>query len=169
VLGPVQAEEHLGGAGAYGVVVAVGAGGVVCGGRVKLHVPPRGMLLVATLAILTEVVQPVLWGFPAPVWALMAGGFAMGFGIEIFGVLWETTMQQQIRGEMLSRLYAYDMLGSIALMPLGLAVVGPIANVVGIRATCFGAAVLVVAATLPVLAVRDVRELRRSAPVDAPA
>jgi tellurite resistance protein TehA-like permease len=100
----------------------------------------------------------------------MAGGFAMGFGIEIFGVLWETTMQQQIPGEKLSRLYAYDMLGSIALMPVGLAVVGPIATVIGIEATCWGAGALVVLATLPVLAVRDVRELRRvSAAVDAPA
>jgi MFS family permease len=169
VLGPVQADRHLGGAGPYGLIVAAAAVGFVASGVLMLRWRPQRMLLVATVAILTEAPQPVLWGFPAPVWALVLGGFAMGFGIEIFGVLWETTMQQQIRGEMLSRLYAYDMLGSIALMPLGLAVVGPIANVVGIRATCFGAAVLVVAATLPVLAVRDVRELRRSAPVDAPA
>jgi hypothetical protein len=61
------------------------------------------------------------------------------------------------------------MVGSIALLPLGLAVVGPIASVVGIRATCWGAAALVVLATLPVLAVRDVRELRRLPAEDAPA
>jgi MFS family permease len=100
---------------------------------------------------------------------LVAGGFLTGFGIEIFGVLWETTMQQQIRGEMLSRLYAYDMLGSIALMPLGFAVVGPIASMIGVRATCWGAAALIALATLPVLAVRDVRELRRLPAEDAGA
>jgi MFS family permease len=170
VLGPVQADRHLGGAGPYGLIVAAASAGFVASGILMLRWRPQRMLLVATLAILTEVVQPVLWGFPAAVWALMAGGFAMGFGIEIFGVLWETTMQQQIPGEKLSRLYAYDMLGSIALMPVGLAVVGPIATVIGIEATCWGAGALVVLATLPVLAVRDVRELRRvSAAVDAPA
>jgi MFS family permease len=161
VLGPVQADRHLGGAGPYGVIVSAAAAGFVVSGVMMLRWRPQRMLLVATLAILTEVVQPVLWGFPAAVWALMAGGFLMGFGIEIFGVLWDTTMQQQIPEEKLSRLYAYDMLGSIALMPVGLAVVGPIATVVGIRATCWGAAALVVLATLPVLAVREVRELRR--------
>jgi hypothetical protein len=61
------------------------------------------------------------------------------------------------------------MLGSIALMPVGLAVVGPIATIVGVRATCWGAGALIVAATLPVLAVRDVRDLRRLAAVDAAA
>jgi MFS family permease len=169
VLGPVQADLHLGGAGPYGLIVAAASVGFVASGVLMLRWRPERMLLVATLAILAEVVQPVLWGFPAAVWALLVGGFLMGFGIEIFGVLWETTMQQQIPGEKLSRLYAYDMLGSIALMPVGLAVVGPIATIVGVRATCWGAGALIVAATLPVLAVRDVRDLRRLAAVDAAA
>lgn len=162
VLGPVQADRHLGGAGPFGVVNAFAAAGFVAGGLLALRFRPERMLLAATLAVLVEVVQLVLWGFPAPVAALAAGGFVTGVGIETFGVLWDTTMQQQVPGEKLSRLYAYDMVGSFALMPVGLAVVGPIAEAVGVRATCFGAAVLIVAATLPVLAVRDVRELRRA-------
>jgi hypothetical protein len=161
VLGPVQAERFLGGAGAYGTIVAAGAAGFIAGGLLALRFRPERMLLVATLAVLAEVLPPILWGFPAPVAALAAGGFVTGLGIETFGVLWDTTMQQQIPGEKLSRLYAYDMLGSIALMPVGLAVIGPVAEVVGVRATCWGAGALIVAATLPVLAVRDVRELRR--------
>jgi MFS family permease len=164
VLGPVQAEAHLGGAGPYGLIVGAASAGFVCTGVLMLRWHPSRMLLIATLAVLVEALPVALWGIPAPVGALMAAGFLAGCGIEIFGVLWETTMQQQIRGELLSRLYAYDMLGSIALMPLGLAVVGPIASVVGVRATCFGAAALIVVATLPVLAVRDVRELRRADP-----
>jgi MFS family permease len=164
VLGPVQAQRFLGGAGPYGVILSFGAAGFVAGGLLSLRFRPQRMLLVATLAILVEVIQPVLFGFPAPVAALAAGSFVAGFGIELFGVLWETTMAQQIPGEKLSRLYAYDMLGSIAMMPVGLAVVGPIASVVGVRATCWGAAALIAAATLPVLLVRDVRELRRVDP-----
>ena len=74
---------------------------------------------------------------------------------------WDTTMQQQIPGAMLSRLYAYDMLGSVAMIPAGFAVAGPLADAIGTRATVYGAAALVVVATLPVFAVRDVRELRR--------
>jgi predicted MFS family arabinose efflux permease len=164
VLGPVQAERHLGGAGPYGLIVASAAAGFVCGGVLMLRFRPERMLLVASVAILAEVIQPILFGFPAPVAALMAGGFVTGLGIEVFGVLWDTTMQQQIPGEKLSRVYAYDMLGSIALVPVGLAVVGPVADLVGVRATCWGAAVLIAAATVPVFFVREVRELRRSEP-----
>jgi hypothetical protein len=71
-------------------------------------------------------------------------------------------MQQQISGEMLSRVYAYDMLGSIALVPVGLAAIGPLADALGTQETLYGAAALIVLVTLPVLAVRDVRELRRT-------
>ena len=80
---------------------------------------------------------------------------------ETFGVLWDTTMQQQIPERMLSRLYAYDALGSICLVPVGLAVIGPVADAIGTETTLYAAALLVIGATLPVFAVRDVRELRR--------
>ena len=43
-------------------------------------------------------------------------------------MLWDTAMQQEIPPEKLSRLYAYDVLGSWALMPLALAAVGPISS-----------------------------------------
>ena len=70
-------------------------------------------------------------------------------------------MQQEIPQDRISRVYSYDMLGSIVLVPLGQAAAGPIGQVVGSRATLFGAAALIVVATLPVLAVRDVRALGR--------
>jgi hypothetical protein len=70
-------------------------------------------------------------------------------------------MQQQIPGEKLSRVSSYDALGSIALVPVGQAVIGPIADAVGTRTTLFGAAAFVLVGTLPIFAVRDVRELRR--------
>jgi predicted MFS family arabinose efflux permease len=167
VLGPVQAERHLGGARPYGAILACGAAGYIAGGLAALRFRPERMLLVATIAVFADALPPLLFGFPAPVALIAAGAFVAGLSIEQFGVLWDTTMQQQIPGEKLSRLYAYDMLGSIALMPVGLAVAGPVADVVGVRATCFAGAVLVVAATAPVLLVRDVRELRRAQPSTA--
>ena len=49
-------------------------------------------------------------------------------------------------------------------MPVALAVIGPIADAVGVQAALFGAAALVVCATAPVLFVRDVRELQTRYP-----
>ena len=75
---------------------------------------------------------------------VVVAAFVAGYLTEIFGVLWDTTYQQEIPHEKLSRLSAYDALGSWVLMPIGYAVAGPVAAAVGNRATFIGAAVLVV-------------------------
>jgi MFS family permease len=161
VLGPVVAKEELGGARDWGLIAAALPIGMVAGALVGLRFRPQRMLLVATLAILLMPGVLVALGFPLALPLIMAAAFVAGFGIEIFGVLWDTTMQQQIPGEMLSRLYSYDMLGSIALMPVGFAVAGPVAELLGVQTTLWGAAAVAVLATLPVLLVRDVRTLER--------
>jgi hypothetical protein len=76
-------------------------------------------------------------------------------------LLWNTTMQQEIPPDKLSRVYSYDALGSLALVPLGLAVAGPFAELVGVRATLWGAAAIAVAVTLAVFLSHDVRTLER--------
>ena len=56
---------------------------------------------------------------------------------------------------------AYDGLGSVAMIPLGLAVAGPVAQAAGTRTTILGAAALSLGATLAVLLSQDVRTIRR--------
>ena len=62
--------------------------------------------------------------------------------------------------ESLSRVSSYDTLGSIALRPIGLALVGPLMMVAGIRGTLLGAAGIVFAATAAVVAVPAIRRIR---------
>jgi MFS family permease len=161
VLGPVVAEEELGGPRDWGLIVAAQAVGMVAGALIGLRFRPQRMLLAATLAILLMPGVLVVLGFPLALPVIIAAAFVAGIGIETFGVLWDTTMQQQIPGEMLSRLYSYDMLGSIALMPVGYAVAGPVAELLGVQTTLWAAAAVAVGATLPVLLVGDVQRLRR--------
>ena len=73
-------------------------------------------------------------------------------------------MQQEIPGEKLSRVGSYDALGSFVLIPLGLAVGGPIAEAIGTSTMLYAVAVLNVAAVLAVLSVAEVRTLRRAQP-----
>jgi MFS family permease len=161
VLGPVVAEDELGGARDWGLIVAAQAGGMVVGALIGLRFRPQRMLLAATLAILLMPGVLVALGFPLALPIIVGAAFIAGIGIETFGVLWDTSMQQQIPSEMLSRLYSYDMLGSIALMPIGFAVAGPIAELLGVQTTLWAAAAVAVGATLPVLFVRDIRRLER--------
>ena len=70
-------------------------------------------------------------------------------------------MQQNVPQEKLSRVSAYDALGSIIFVPLGLSLAGVVADAVGLTQALWLAAVLGTVSTLAALAVRDVRDLRR--------
>lgn len=161
VLGPVVAEDELGGAATWGVILAAGAVGTIAGGLVALRFKPQRLLLAATLTIFPFALPLVLLSFPAPAIAIGVGAFVAGVGLPLFDVFWNTAMQEQIPPEQLSRMYSYDALGSIVFIPLGAAVAGPISTVVGVTETLVGASVVIVAATLLVLLIDEVRTLRR--------
>jgi MFS family permease len=161
VLGPAIADEELGGAKAWGAILTAQAAGLVAGGLLGLRFRPRRMLVAATFGILAAPAPLVALGFPLGLPAIAAVAFLAGIGHEIFGLLWNTAMQQEIPPDKLSRVYSYDALGSIGLVPVGYAIAGPLADAIGVRATLWGAAAIGVAVTLAVLAVRDVRTLER--------
>jgi MFS family permease len=163
VLGPIVADEELGGAAAWGFIVAAEAAGFVFGAAVTLRYRPSRMLLVATLGIFPCALPILLLAGPAPVVVIAAAAFVAGVGIEIFGVLWDVTMQQEISSEQLSRVYSYDALGSFVAIPLGAAVAGPVADTIGTAETLAASALVIVAATALVLLVDEVRSLRRRA------
>ena len=161
VLGPAIAKDHLGGAKAWGLILTAQSLGLIAGGLLLLRLKPRRLLLVATLGFLLTI--PFLLGLagPLPLVGLIALAAVAGIGSETFGILWDTTMQQEIPQEKLSRVYSYDALGSFVLIPLGFAVAGPAADAFGTRPTILGAAAISLTATLAVLLVRDVRTIAR--------
>jgi len=167
VLGPVVADADLGGAAVWGFILAAQSAGFILGGVFTLRYRPDRILLVATLAIFPMAVPILLLAAPAPFVVIALAAFAAGFGIEIFGVFWDVAMQQQIPPEQLSRLYSYDALGSFVFIPLGAAVAGPMADLVGVTETLVGAAVVIVVATALVLLIDQVRDLRRTDSVPA--
>jgi MFS family permease len=161
VLGPAIAKAHLGGATGWGLVLTAGSLGLLAGGLVVLRLRPERPLLAATLGFLLTVPFPLTLAIPASLAVVVAASALAGVGIEIFSVLWDSTLQQEIAVEKLSRVSSYDALGSFVLTPLGLAAAGPVAQAAGTRETMLGAAALSLGATLAVLLSRDVRTIRR--------
>ena len=159
-LGPVVAERELGGAEAWGVVLgAVGAGGLL-GGLVAIRARPRRPLVLATIGFVVFSTPLGVLAAGASVPVLAAAAFVSGVGLMVGNSLWESTLQRHVPPESLSRVSAFDWFGSMALYPLGLAIWGPIAVALGLHETIWLAFVLLVVTTLPLLAIRDVRELR---------
>jgi predicted MFS family arabinose efflux permease len=134
---------------------------MIVAGVVALRYRPERPLLVATLAVLTMAPLLALLGLAAPLSLILPTAFVAGVGLELYGVFWDTTLQQHIPDEKLSRVSSYDVLGSFALIPVGVAVMGPISNAIGVADTLMGAALIVVLATIAVISVSDVRNLRR--------
>ena len=161
VLGPAIAKDDLGGAAAWGLILTAQSLGLVLGGLLLLRLRPRRLLLAGTLAFLLTIPFPLGLAGPLPVALLILLAALAGIGNEIFGIMWDTTMQQEIPQEKLSRVYSYDALGSFVLIPLGVAIVGPLAEVFGTRETILGASAVSLTATLAVLLVHDVRTIER--------
>src|SRR5262249_61014506 len=88
-----------------------------------------------------------------------------GAGMGIFSAVWMTTLQQHVPEEALSRVSAWDWMGSFLFLPLGLIAAGPVADLIGISATLWISVAWAVLSTLIVLLVPRVRNLRR---VDGP-
>jgi MFS family permease len=164
VLGPIVAHSHLGGARNWGVILAADAIGAVLGGFVMLKFRPQRMLLAASLSVPAFSVFLFALAVPLAVPLVAAAAFLAGGCLEVFGVNWATTMQQEIQPAMLSRLSSYDALGSLALAPVGAAVAGPLASVFGAPAVLTAGAILVVLLATAVLFVPEVRHMRRQVP-----
>jgi len=163
----VVAKQELGGAPAWSAVLAGQAVGMVVGVFIAIRLRPRRPMLLATLVTLPTVAPYVLLGISAPLWIIVVGAFVMGVCFDVFGVLWETTLQREIPAEALSRVGSYDALGSFMFGPIGLFVAGPVAAAIGPKPALLGCAALMVAATMAALAAPGVRRMR-ARPVAVP-
>ena len=84
-----------------------------------------------------------------------------GVGLGLFGVWWETALAQRIPPHLLSRVSAWDWMGSLAFLPLGYLLAGPAADAFGdARVLEIGGLVGTLAAILGLLP-RSTRTLQR--------
>ncbi len=162
VLGPVVADRELGGAGAWGAVVAAGSVGFLLGGLVSFRIRPRRPLFLAQAMLLLGASGMAALALGLPVWAVAAGAALAGVGFEIFGVFWELSLQQHVPRDRLSRVSSYDALGSFVAIPLGQVLAGPLSATIGVDATIWVAVALYTAPVAACLLVRDVRRLERT-------
>lgn len=162
VVGPIVAQHSLGGADAWGAIAGAYGFGLVSGGLMMLRAHFARPMRAATLACFAGAGLPLLLVAPAPAAWIAAAGFAAGFGHEIFGVLWNTALHTRVAPEALSRVSAYDAVGSIALVPLGELAAGLGVEAFGAPATLLWAAAAIVLPTAAVLAVPEVRHLRNA-------
>ena len=115
LLGPILARQYLGGAGAWGVIVAAYAAGSVLVGLFLVGRRPRRPLVVAVVGTFGYALPCLLLALHAPLLPVAAAAFGAGSGSAVFGTNWSTVMQQRIAPEMLGRVTAFTLTGAYAL------------------------------------------------------
>jgi MFS family permease len=171
VLGPTVAEDSLGGSSSWALIAALWGAGGLLGGGLALVIRPRRPLLVSETGILLIALPVALLAIPAQTAVIAAGALVAGTAIGLAEVLYDTVAVQHIPQEALARVIAYDWFGSLAIEPLGLALIGPLAAGVGLTTSlwiCAGVMTLCAAAVLFVPSVRRLEALPDGPPTPVP-
>jgi MFS family permease len=162
VLGPLVAEQELGGAAAWGAIATAGGIGGAVGGVVALRWRPSRPLVASHLVVLGMAGYLLLFALSLPTAALVLGAFAAYVSIIVANTLWETVLQSEVPQDVLSRVSSYDWAVSLVFMPIGFVLWGPISDLVGVDTAFVVAALVSAAAKIGPVLVPDVRNLRRA-------
>jgi hypothetical protein len=160
VLGPVVAKEELGGAGAWATVLSAWGIGAIVGGLAALRYRPKRPLLASVVVSWPILLQLLGLALYAPVWLLAVASFLSGAGIAMHLALWFTVFQREVPAHAQSRVSSYDALGSLVLIPLGMAAAGPVAERIGVQPTLWGAFAIAFVCLVATALVPSVRAIR---------
>ena len=133
--------------------------GAVCGALLSVRWHPAHPLRAGLLLTLAWPLQDATFALGAPLALVIVSAFATGLGFSLLMIWWDTALARHIPAHALSRVSAYDWMGSLALLPLGFLLAGPMAAAVGATTVlALGSAVGVVLLALALLP-RSTREL----------
>jgi MFS family permease len=159
VLGPVLAHAYLGGARAWGAVLACYGLGAILGGAAALGRRPARPMLVSTIATFGYPMPVAALALHLPVAAVAAGALLAGAGSAISQALSATVTQQRVPAGSLSRVGAFSLVGAYAFGPVAFVAAAQTAGLIGARAVLGCGAAWSVFGTLVILAVPSVRTL----------
>ncbi|GAA3206030.1 MFS transporter [Microbacterium terregens] len=127
----------------FGFLLAVyGAGGVLGSIFVSSRKLPRRYLTTMNLVWGVSTLPFIIVGFTDQYWLLMASLFLVGFGFSYGNVIWGTLLQRRVPRHMLGRISSLDFFVSLALMPLSMALAGPLSEVLSMQVIFTAAGVL---------------------------
>jgi MFS family permease len=166
-LGPALAAQELSGASSWAAIIACLGVGTVTGNLIALRLRLRRPVLVAAVALIGACTQAAIIGSGVGTAGIAALMVLAGIAVSLFFTLWDTSIQEQIPPHAVSRVSSYDFAVSLGLMPLGMALAGPVAGELGLHTTLVAMSAAGATVALAWLAVPDVRRVRRAAPAVA--
>ena len=167
VLAPLICKQHYSGASSYAALGVAMTAGILAGGALLLLVRPRHLLRVAMLASIPWTVPGILLGLHLPIYVVVVFQFIGALGISVEGSLLWTAIQQSVPAEATSRVTSWEYAATMALMPLGYLLVGPLEQALGSSTALIACSIAVILVTSTCFILRDVRMLERLPPEDS--
>lgn len=167
VLGPVLAAGEMNGASSWAIITAGFGLGCVLGDLLLMQWRPRFALRVASLMLIGASCQAAFIGSGFGDWTI--AGLEVFAGIFVTGTftLWQTSLQEHVPNQALSRVSSYDYLTSTGLIPLGNLTIGFVTAAIGLHHALLAMAVVGVTVSVAVASVPAVRRLPRAAAAGA--
>ena len=140
IMGPIEVllpfavrDQTGGGAGAFALALAAfglgGAAGSLVTASFRL---PRRYLTIMNLLWGAGCIPLAVIGFTDQLWVMVAALLLVGYTFGSGQVLWGTLLQRRVPPELLGRVSSLDFFVSLALMPVSMALSGPVGEAVGI-------------------------------------
>ena len=144
VLIPFLMKDRLGvGPEAHAMVLAgFGVGGAVGSivmGAVRM---PRRYLTLMNLAWGVACLPMIWMGFATHVWEVIVAAAICGALFAAPMVVWGTLLQRRVPAALVGRVASLDFFVSLSLMPVSMALAGPVSEAIGLRTTFFIAGVV---------------------------
>jgi MFS family permease len=168
VLLPVITKRDFGTASVFATSAALfSAGGaisaVIC---IKSKVKNPGLVSVVVWGLF--VLAPLVLAFPSSKSVIFIAYFIAGFSVGPWEAFWATQVQREVPAAYQGRVFAIDYMGSLGLMPLGMALAGPLVNVFGEGELLIGVAAFHLFICAVVLLVPGVKQMKSSRPAYTP-
>lgn len=148
----------------FGIATSAMGAGTILGALIGFRWRPRHPMRTGMLLALPWPASFAIFALGLPVAALLPIFALAGMAVALFGIWWETALAERVPPHVLSRVTAYDWMGSLALLPLGYVLAGPLGEKFGATEVLIGGSVLALLSLTSTLFVRDVRELTRLEP-----
>ncbi|MFI0366986.1 MFS transporter [Actinomadura sp. 1N219] len=145
----------------YGWVMAALGLGTVLGGLVAIRLRPRRPLAAGAIAVSGYVPVPLTVALELPLPLLMAGHLLGGCALAFWSVMWSTSVQTQVAPDVLNRVNAYQIAGSVAGMAAGQALAGPATALIDPRTFMLGSTAATAGIVAALLLINPIRNLGR--------
>ena len=160
VLGPLIALEEFNGAKSWSLVLTFEGIGLILGSiigiKIKLKYPLRFLLLISFSISL------YMWSMAKPqsIWFIAFCALLWGMTIDLWTTIWSTAMAREVPRDALSRVSAFDAMGTMLLRPVGLAISGPLSVAIGLSNALYALAIFSAIFILGMLAIPDMRNMQ---------